>query len=710
MDTQTPDLLTGPRVPVAFAGRTSTLTMQDPVASMRRQVRSSQEKLPPGWFFAAWYWDIESGGLDLEARGHGSLHELVPEIGIPRDGGLADLLAEAHAPQPRFAAVICEDIERSGRDTFNALKLEKELSACGVPLFATDEPINLEGVNATTVLVRRVKQGVAEWFRLQIKEKAWKGLREHCLDGWNIGPPPYGYTGQRVPHPVAVKAAQGRTKTRLILDPATAPAVAQIFTWRATRRLGITTITQRLAADPGKYPPPPGGQWSEIFVYQILANPKYTGHMVFGRTTKKGGRRRPVPPEQWIWSPEPTHPPIITRKLYNAAQKVTARRDSISADPGTAAHPLARRSYEFRSLIRHRACKRRMNGITRPAGVYYLCPHDTANPRHLAACPDHPTTVTIREDHLRTVVCQFVDERLSGPDRAALLAEQLPANDAEQAARTTKQAARLDKKLSRLQASQDALIKELETIRPSAPAADAMRDRIYARFTELETDRTHTRTELATLTTHQAPTVDPGLLDALPQLPARFADLPVSTRHKLYQAFGIEILFNHGKHQITCRATITTSTPSTVAAIINDTQPPTPTSSDFLSTPIGDRIRTDHEIRSRGVWAGKLTVWASRLPSRLTCRLPPSSRCARTLPDWSSLPPGTASQTWPSPRQADFAATLPTAEICSTCSSSSVQRPMCSAPRSPFTPMGRCTTSMSAPTSPLPLPYEARRA
>jgi hypothetical protein len=80
--------------------------------------------------------------------------------------------------------------------------------------------------------------------------------------------------------------------------------------------------------------------------------------------------------------------------------------------------------------------------------------------------------------------------------------------------------------------------------------------------------------------------VDPGLLDALPQLPARFADLPVSTLHKLYQAFGIEILFNHGMHQVTCRATITTSTPGTVTAIINDTQSPTPTGSDSPYTPM----------------------------------------------------------------------------------------------------------------------------
>jgi hypothetical protein len=285
----TPALAPGQQVdgpallPLAFLGRTSTAIVQDPVSSMRRQARSAQEKAPPGSFIAAWYWDIESGGLDLEARGHGSVHDRF-DVGIPRDGGIADLLAEAASPNPRFAAVICEDIERSGRDTFNALKLERQLADAGIPLLAADEPIDLEGINATTILVRRVKQGVAEWYRFQIKEKAWKGLREHALDGWNIGPAPYGYTAERIPHPVPVKAAQGRTKTRLVTDPARAPVVAQIFTWRTVGRLGIPEITGRLNTDHGAYPPPdPGKGWTASGVYSILGNPKYTGRMVFGR-------------------------------------------------------------------------------------------------------------------------------------------------------------------------------------------------------------------------------------------------------------------------------------------------------------------------------------------------------------------------------------------------------------------------------------------
>jgi site-specific DNA recombinase len=47
---------------------------------------------------------------------------LFTAMGIPRDGGMAELLEQAATPDPPFAAVVCEDIERSGRDTFNALK------------------------------------------------------------------------------------------------------------------------------------------------------------------------------------------------------------------------------------------------------------------------------------------------------------------------------------------------------------------------------------------------------------------------------------------------------------------------------------------------------------------------------------------------------------------------------------------------------------
>ena len=65
--------------------------LQDPAASLRRQITPAREWLPPGWHITACFWDVESGGLDLEQRGHGTGYETFTRHGIPRDGGLAGL-------------------------------------------------------------------------------------------------------------------------------------------------------------------------------------------------------------------------------------------------------------------------------------------------------------------------------------------------------------------------------------------------------------------------------------------------------------------------------------------------------------------------------------------------------------------------------------------------------------------------------------------
>lgn len=177
---------------VAWLGRVSTDDLQDPTLSLPRQLHKSRAALPTGSTIVAHFYDVESGRKDLGARGYSAAHKQF-DIPIPRDGGIKDLLSEARRPDRRFDAVICESIDRVARRTYYGTKVEHDLEADGVALFASDEPITLTGNRATTILTRRVKQGVAEWYVLETLEKSWDGFCEHTRQGWNVGRPPYGY-------------------------------------------------------------------------------------------------------------------------------------------------------------------------------------------------------------------------------------------------------------------------------------------------------------------------------------------------------------------------------------------------------------------------------------------------------------------------------------------------------------------------------------
>jgi site-specific DNA recombinase len=416
-----------------------------------------------------------------------------------------------------------------------------------------------------------MKQGVAEWFRIQLKEKTWKGLVEHSLDGWNIGTAPYGYRADRIPHPVPVKASQGRTKTRLALDPARAPVVQQIFTWRVVDKLGMPTIAARLNADPARYPAPGSRGWTTQGVNTLLRNPKYTGHMVYGRVRKRNGRRLPVPPDQWLWSPEPTHPQIVDRATWDAAQHVGAEHGTSRDGTGLSAHPAAARSYVYRGRIRCRDCRRRMSGLPKARGsrqyIYYRCPHNPAKPGEIADHPDHPRTVQGPETRLDEITGLFFKDYVFGPGRAALLA----ATDAAAAAERDAQATALAAQLKRIETAQNSCILELEELPadPADSAAAAMRGRIRARFAQLHGDREQIEAQLAALAQVAPKAADPSLLEELPLARDILPGLTPELKAGLFQAFDLQILWNKPGQQATVFAVITDATLKALPGILD---------------------------------------------------------------------------------------------------------------------------------------------
>src|SRR5689334_512111 len=133
--------------------------------------------------------------------------------------------------------------------------------------------------------MRRVKQAIAEYYVADLLEKSRKGMIESVQQGWHPGGPiPYGYLGEKHPHPNPHKAADGETKTKLVPCPVRGPIVAEIFAWYCLDGLGLGEIVDRLNSDLDRYPPPKRNKkdenglrpcWAKATVRNILRNPKY---------------------------------------------------------------------------------------------------------------------------------------------------------------------------------------------------------------------------------------------------------------------------------------------------------------------------------------------------------------------------------------------------------------------------------------------------
>ena len=422
---------------VAFYGRVSTDDAQDPSLSIPRQLGKCDLALEPiGEKVSLTFWDVESGRKTLEERGNGK-RDWTAEVSVPRLGGLPELLVIAERSEVDL--VIVESIDRLARLTADGTRIERQLEENDVALFAADEPLNS---SATSILTRRVKQGVAEWYVRDLIERSRAGMEESVRQGWHTGGrPPYGYMLEPHPHPNPQKAREGRKKHRLILDPVRAPIVVMIYEDYVELGMGLGTICEKLNSDLDRYPPPRRNRkdendlpqtWSRSQLYSLLRNPKYTGYNVWGRHDKRKGRPALRPREQWVWSAEPTHEAIISKELFAGVEERALRngRGSTGARPKTYASRKARRPgrfYVLRGRVRCGLCGRRMEGSHQKGSNWYRCQYVSRHSVAAAEASGHPRVLGIKEDVVLDALRDFMAERLFGPDRLRLLSDELAA-------------------------------------------------------------------------------------------------------------------------------------------------------------------------------------------------------------------------------------------------------------------------------------------
>jgi len=556
-------------MPVVFWGRCSTAQLQDPTLSIPKQLNDVQERLLPGWAIAGHYWDVESGAKELDERGYGHDHELF-DVPVPRDGGLQDLLREAARPDRQWVAVVCASIDRAARESIYGLQLEKDLERRGVPLLAANEPLAYDRSNPGTVLFRRFNMALAEWYRLNLLAESKKGMRMHTLQGWNSGRVPYGYLAERVPHPVPAKRAEGKTKTKLVPDPERAHVVDVIYRWRVDLRLGHDSIRDRLNGDPTAYPPPENpneklraGVWTSGAVRHVLGNPKYTGYMVWNQ---RDGKDRPRDRVEWVWSPEPSHPALVGRELWERAQEVSPETERSRQGNGVNPHPMTQRTYMLRSFVYCAICGRRMSGKDIRGVTYYRCNTNLKDHRMAERFPDHPSSLVVQEDVLLAAIEAFMTEHVFGERRMELLREYLDEASARAYAEHGQRVASLEARIADAEKSRRRLIRELERLPDDEELAESLRADIHERYRERETERRSLVAELVEVQGHKPPPPeDPTLLDAMPRLALSLDGMPDDEQRDLFSAFALVVRYDKRRNVADVSVTISDELAETIS-------------------------------------------------------------------------------------------------------------------------------------------------
>lgn len=236
-------------------------------------------------------------------------------------------------------------------------------------------------------------------------ELSWDGFIQHIEQGWNIGKPPYGYLAERVPHPVPAKREQELTKHRLVPDPERGRVVTEIFRLRVLAKLSYERIAAKLNTDLRKYPPPRPNRaatakhrWTRSAVRSLLENPKYTGYQVWNRKARKKRGNRANPVSEWVWSPQPTHEPLVTPQLFDAAWPTTSAHPGIRKERAArAAAASADRFYVLRSYLFCALCDHRMYGTDSRGRSYYACQPKKDQHQDANWYASHPKAVWISE-------------------------------------------------------------------------------------------------------------------------------------------------------------------------------------------------------------------------------------------------------------------------------------------------------------------------
>jgi site-specific DNA recombinase len=203
----------------------------------------------------------QANGFEIVAR----FEDRAISGGTAERPGYQSLLASARRKD--VAIVVAEDVSRLWRNRATYGQDSAELEDLGVHLItAVGDDTRRDGWG----LVLGIKQAMAEAARREVSYRTKRGMEGLALAGQSTGGRCYGFRGAAV-------------------DPREAAVVLLVYQ-RRSQGLSCGRIASELEAAgvPNAWGEP---QWSRFTVRTLLANPRYRGAVVYGRTEIRVGAR-----------------------------------------------------------------------------------------------------------------------------------------------------------------------------------------------------------------------------------------------------------------------------------------------------------------------------------------------------------------------------------------------------------------------------------
>ena len=272
------------------------------------------------------YADEGRSGLDINGRE--ALQNLIDDV----RNGRAD-----------FRVILVYDVSRWGRfqDADESAYYEFICKEAGLQVLYCAEQFENDG-SLTSTILKNLKRAMAGEYSRELSVKVFIGQSRIAKMGfWRGGPPGYGLRRQLIDERGTVKAQLefGQQKSlqtdRTILvhgPPHELEAVRRIFRSFVAEGKCMGEIAAELNAD--HIGTSRARRWSSITIGQILTNEKYTGSIIFNRSSFKLGQKRVInPSDLWIRH-DNAFPPIVTPDTFEKVQEIIRERRQRLSDQG----------------------------------------------------------------------------------------------------------------------------------------------------------------------------------------------------------------------------------------------------------------------------------------------------------------------------------------------------------------------------------------